>query len=369
MTLLLVTIFAYDSSRVGWRDLQVGGGLITLPLARTWGVFPPAIRGGEWWRLITAGFVHANVLHIGLNLVGLLYAGSFVEQRFGRLRWLLVYAVALVAGNVLAFITSDDRTTTIGASGAIMGLFGAFGAFGALFWSQRDELGYGLAPAAATLVNGLLQPGISNAGHVGGLAAGFVAAVALGASPDLTRAIREGEARSAQASEEVESSIRKVPDVIANDPANRMVIRRTREWRYGGGLAAAAAPIVAIALAMNSQFVWAAISVVFGVLAGVGTRQQLELTPLGAGLAAPLFGRSVAWRDVERFFPYRVSSRTVVGFAYTPAYTARRERSGGVGRFVTGGTQNLGSGFEVGVEDLIPLLEQWRMRWTTYETP
>ena len=106
VALSLLVVFAYESYQVTWRNLQIGGGLITPPLAIQWSVFSRGLQRGEWWRLVTAGFVHFDVMHIGLNLIGLLYAGAFVEPRFGHARTIAIYTCALLAGNVAAYATT-----------------------------------------------------------------------------------------------------------------------------------------------------------------------------------------------------------------------------------------------------------------------
>lgn len=359
----LLVIFAFDSYSVQWRDLRLGGGLVALPLTGEWGVLPSAVRDGQWWRLISAGFVHADVLHIGFNLIGLLYAGTFVEDRYGRARWLAIYGAALLAGNLLAFVTSSDRTVTVGASGAIMGLFGAFAAFGARYWSQRDELSRGLGPILATLLNGLTHANVSNAAHVGGVVIGFLAAYTLGSRPSLARALSEAQEQLVAKSAFEETRFRDVPQSVIDDPSNKLVLRRGR----GAQLAFAALALVCLlgGVYMIGTALWVtALLVAIGLGAVAATQQHLVLTPLGVRFASVISRRSIEWRDVQRFYPVQIGGRTVVGFVHRPSYLARVEARGGLGRVFRGGTQTLGADFGMSVDAEVELLEIWRRRWT-----
>src|ERR1700693_2573264 len=79
---------------------------------------------GEWWRLITAAFLHGSILHIGMNMVVLWIVGAPVEQAIGRGRFLVLYLVSGLAGSAGALIFSPNAIT-VGASGAIFGILGA----------------------------------------------------------------------------------------------------------------------------------------------------------------------------------------------------------------------------------------------------
>ncbi|MGC9467220.1 MAG: rhomboid family intramembrane serine protease [Anaerolineae bacterium] len=135
----------------------------------------------QWWRLITAGFLHANLVHIVFNLYALRGLGSLMERFFGASRLLIAYGLALLGSSALVTVFSPLAAPTVGASGAIMGVLGALVVF---FWHYRDLLvggrGYLSQLARMALINigiGLL-PGISWWGHLGGFlmgaAAGFL---------------------------------------------------------------------------------------------------------------------------------------------------------------------------------------------------
>ncbi len=309
------------------------------------------------------GFVHADVLHIGFNLIGLLYAGTFVEDRYGRARWLAIYGSALLAGNLLAFVTSSDRTITIGASGAIMGLFGAFAAFGARYWSQRDELSRGLGPVIVTLANGFTHANVSNAAHVGGLVIGLLVAYTLGSRPSLARALSEAQDQLVAKSAIEVTRFPDVPQSVVDDPSNRLVLRRGR----GSQLAFAALGLICLlgGLYVIGAALWATpLLIATGLVAIAATQQHVVLTPLGVRFASVISSRSIHWRDVERFFPIQIGGRSVVGFIHCPSYLARLEARRGFARVLGGGTQNLGAGFGMSVRAEVELLEGWRKRWT-----
>jgi len=137
---------------------------------------------GEWWRLITAGFLHANLTHIALNAYAVYGLGRLMERFFGPARFMIVYGLALLGSSVLVTLFSAFGTPTVGASGAIMGVLGALLVY---FWHYRDWLVAGrsylgeLARMALINVGIGLLPGISWWGHLGGLLAGAAVGLAL----------------------------------------------------------------------------------------------------------------------------------------------------------------------------------------------
>ena len=84
----------------------------------------PAVADGDWWRLITAPFLHYGILHLGLNMLVLWFIGPPLEEYFGHWSYLLVYVVSGLAGSAGALIWSPNALT-VGASGAIWGIMGA----------------------------------------------------------------------------------------------------------------------------------------------------------------------------------------------------------------------------------------------------
>src|SRR5262249_42907011 len=81
------------------------------------------VAAGEWWRIVTSGFLHESILHIGLNMLCLYLIGAQLEVALGRWRYLSLYITSLLAGSLLVLIISPFDAT-LGASGAIFGLFG-----------------------------------------------------------------------------------------------------------------------------------------------------------------------------------------------------------------------------------------------------
>ena len=136
------------------------------------------LQYNQWWRLLTAGFVHADVLHIGVNLYALYMLGILVERFYGPWRYLTIYILSLFGANTLVTLLTPLNIPTVGASGAIMGLLGAALTY---FWSYRNLLSQGrrflndlIRMAVLNIGIGLL-PGISLWGHLGGLLAGSAA--------------------------------------------------------------------------------------------------------------------------------------------------------------------------------------------------
>ncbi|SMS14488.1 GlpG protein (membrane protein of glp regulon) [Levilactobacillus zymae] len=139
------------------------------------------IQQGQWWRLIAPVFLHLGFTHILMNMITLYFVGIQLEAAFGHLRYLGIFLLAGVGGNIASFCFSDSLSA--GASTAIFGLFGAFLMLGESFWHNaviRQLANTFLAFIVMNLAFDLFTPGIDLAGHVGGLIAGFLAAYLMG---------------------------------------------------------------------------------------------------------------------------------------------------------------------------------------------
>jgi membrane associated rhomboid family serine protease len=133
------------------------------------------VSEGEWWRLVTATFLHGSLIHLGMNMLVLWLIGPPVEEYFGHARYLLLYLVSGLAGSAGALILSGGRPT-VGASGAIFGLMGA-----ALVLEWRRIWVFGGQALGLVVINLVLTfaiPGISIGGHIGGLIGGGLCALA-----------------------------------------------------------------------------------------------------------------------------------------------------------------------------------------------
>jgi membrane associated rhomboid family serine protease len=135
------------------------------------------VAHGEWWRLITAAFLHYGPFHLLLNMLALWWFGTALERRIGSGRFLAIYLVSGLAGSAGALIL-DPTTPTVGASGAIFGILGA-GLVMEQF--QRDYVfgGSALGVIVLNLVFTFSIANISIGGHIGGLIAGGICALGL----------------------------------------------------------------------------------------------------------------------------------------------------------------------------------------------
>ena len=138
------------------------------------GLFGPAVDSGDWWRIVTSGFLHAGLLHLLFNMYVLYIAGTLLEPGIGTPRFLGIYFVSLLSGAAGALLLSPNEVT-VGASGAIFGLMAAV-----LVVARGrgvDELvqQFGLF-IVLNLVITFAIPNISIGGHLGGLVGGGLAA-------------------------------------------------------------------------------------------------------------------------------------------------------------------------------------------------
>ncbi|HEY4997307.1 MAG TPA: rhomboid family intramembrane serine protease [Solirubrobacteraceae bacterium] len=138
------------------------------------------VAHGQWWRIVTGGFLHENLLHIGFNMYVLYVLGMQLEPALGRVRFATIYAVSLLTGSLGALLVSP-HSLTVGASGAV---FGIMGAFAVEMRSRRIPIMQGGLGGVGgliliNLVISFTLPGISWGGHVGGLIGGAAVAFAL----------------------------------------------------------------------------------------------------------------------------------------------------------------------------------------------
>ncbi len=135
-----------------------------------------AIIAGQYWRFITPIFLHANILHVGLNMLNFFILGLFIERLFGHMRFLLIYLLTGVTSIIASFYFAP-QDISVGASGAIFGLVGAYSIF---ILVHRRAFSRGGIPAIAWLVViiglnlgiGLVIPNVDNYAHLGGFLSG-----------------------------------------------------------------------------------------------------------------------------------------------------------------------------------------------------
>jgi len=138
------------------------------------------VRNGEIYRLITSGFLHANIIHLFFNMYSLNILGTQIESFIGKKKYIFVYFISLISGSLLSCVVNNGMS--IGASGAIFGLLGSLVYFG---YHYRLYLGSVLKSQIIpillfNLAIGFIIPGIDVAGHIGGLVGGILSTMAVG---------------------------------------------------------------------------------------------------------------------------------------------------------------------------------------------
>ncbi|GAA2410520.1 rhomboid family intramembrane serine protease [Nonomuraea africana] len=134
----------------------------------------------EYYRMITAAFLHGSVFHILFNSYALYLVGPQLERAFGHVKFTALYLLSALGGSVLGYWFDDPRTLTVGASGAIFGLFAAIFVVGRRL--RFDVRGVAVL-IVINLVITFVFPGISWTGHIGGLITGAVLAAAMAYAP------------------------------------------------------------------------------------------------------------------------------------------------------------------------------------------
>ena len=143
-------------------------------------------KAGEYYRLITSGFLHIGVIHLLLNMYSLYIVGSQVEYFYGKVKYIIIYLFSLIMGSLFTVALSSVNTVSAGASGAIFGLLGSILYFGIKY---RGYIGNSLVNqivpvVVLNLIIGFTTPGIGNAALIGGLIGGYLISMAVGIGID-----------------------------------------------------------------------------------------------------------------------------------------------------------------------------------------
>ena len=146
---------------------------VTSPLLNDTVLVPYALGFGQYWRLLSSGFMHFGLLHIVFNMYALWVLGRDVEGALGSLRFTALYLLSLLAGSATVVWFSSPESATAGASGAIFGLLGAELV---VVMALKAKLSGIITVIMLNVVIGITQPGISIQAHLGGFVVGFLVA-------------------------------------------------------------------------------------------------------------------------------------------------------------------------------------------------
>jgi membrane associated rhomboid family serine protease len=175
-TKLIVAITVGAFALISLRDHDMAGNGHT---ALNLGLYGPALRRGEWWRLLTYSTVHFGLVHIGSNLLVLWIVGRELEPGTGPIRFMTLYAVSILGGAAGALIVSGPNSFTGGASGGVFGVTAAAALVahrrGVRFW----EGVFGPLLILNLLFGGVFVANVSLGGHIGGMIAGGLTAGAM----------------------------------------------------------------------------------------------------------------------------------------------------------------------------------------------
>ncbi len=166
-----LVIYVIGAEQAGGLSTPGVGIRVLGSLYRRWMLFGPFVPHGGWYRLVTASFLHENLLHIGLNMYILWWAGGQVEPYLGRARFIGLYFVSGLAGSA-GVLLQVPLAPTLGASGAVLGVLGAMAL---LEWQATGRLsGQAMALIAFSFVVGFAFSNIAWSTDIGGLVGGVL---------------------------------------------------------------------------------------------------------------------------------------------------------------------------------------------------
>ncbi len=147
-------------------------------------MYTPLVREGQYWRLLTAMFLHFGFEHLAYNMFSLIFLGDILESIVGPVRYLIIYLAGGLGGNALSFFMSVSRGTykvSAGASGAIFAVMGAF-----FYIAIRNRKNFGKSGmqrlglmVVLMVMQGLVDRGVDQSAHMGGLITGFLLGILL----------------------------------------------------------------------------------------------------------------------------------------------------------------------------------------------
>ncbi|MBO0839402.1 MAG: rhomboid family intramembrane serine protease [Sciscionella sp.] len=180
MIALNVLVFGYTA----YQSRSILDNYDKSALFDNWVLLPAWVSHGQWWRVLTSGFLHIGPLHIGMNMIALWLIGKDLELLLGKIRFTVVYVLSLFGGGVAVFLFGDPTSPVAGASGAVFGLMG-----GVAVACLRLKLNptQALVLIAVNLIISVSIPGISLLGHVGGLVVGALATAGMVYPPPTRR--------------------------------------------------------------------------------------------------------------------------------------------------------------------------------------
>jgi membrane associated rhomboid family serine protease len=180
------TLIALNAAVYAWTAVEAGSPTynVVSGLFQEWSLVPGFVHAGEWWRVLTSGFLHIGPIHLLFNMMALWVLGRDLETVLGRGRFLAVYSVSLLGGAaaVMLFYAPDEQVA--GASGAVFGLMGALVV---VLRRLKVPAGQVFGLIGINVLISFLIPGISLIGHLGGLVVGAAATAALVYAPQRSR--------------------------------------------------------------------------------------------------------------------------------------------------------------------------------------
>lgn len=155
----------------------LGGSTNTGVLVYFGAMFKPLVQMGEWWRFITPIFLHIGFTHLLMNSYSLFILGQSFETLYGSVKFVIIYLLSGIMGNLMTFGMGSDMTVSAGASTSIYGLFGL--GIAILLFYREDRLLQEFSRSfvvllVINLVYSFTVPGIDMLGHLGGVLGGFL---------------------------------------------------------------------------------------------------------------------------------------------------------------------------------------------------
>lgn len=192
LTLIVINVVVYIWEMASHAGRYVYQG-VPYPCGNTvecrFAMWPAAVHHGQWYRLLTAPFLHANIEHILFNMVTLAIVGSPVEAELGKARFSVLYLLSALGGSVASYLLSSANELGVGASGAIFGLMGAYFVLARIRGWEIANIG---ALIVVNLVIGFASSTIDWRAHLGGMITGAVVTLGFARSADARRRAGSG---------------------------------------------------------------------------------------------------------------------------------------------------------------------------------